>query len=167
MNTKKYWQWSLFINSHTVQGNVWAIDPRDAASRALCSGAQSGKLIGHEYGIPVDCIQDFPGNDQEDYELRAETFSLRVKVVEPKVQPTTDQTRSSDMSNISVDIKQFDDWGKAIGTKTVVLTQAEITEVIDRAAQLIAVHLAVRRSSGDLEQPLSDLRATMENTGVL
>lgn len=79
MNGKKFWTWTLFTNGHTVQGNVWAVDPRDAASRALCSNGQSGKLVGDEYAIPVECIQDFPANDQTDFELREEGFSLRVK----------------------------------------------------------------------------------------
>lgn len=70
------------------------------------------------------------------------------------------------MTTISIEVNQFDDWGKVVGPKTVEMTQAQVADVVGHAAQLIAVHRAVRRSSGDMESIIAELDEAMYATDV-
>lgn len=65
------------------------------------------------------------------------------------------------MTAISVEVNQFDDWGKVVGVKTVEMTQEQVADVVSHAAQLVAVHRAVRRSRGDMEGVIAELDEAM------
>ena len=71
------------------------------------------------------------------------------------------------MTTVSIDVNMFDDWGQVVGTKTVDMTREQIADVVGHAAQLIAVHRAVRRSSGDMEGIIAELDKAMYATDVL
>lgn len=71
------------------------------------------------------------------------------------------------MTTLSIEVNKFDDWGQVIGTHAVEMTQAQIADVIGHAAQLIAVHRAVRRSSGDMEGIIAELDEAMYATDVM
>lgn len=71
------------------------------------------------------------------------------------------------MTKLSIVVNVFDDWGQVVGAKTVEMTQPQITAVVGHAAQLIAVHRAVRRSSGDMDGIIAELDQTMYGTDVL
>lgn len=81
MQEKRYWQWKLATPRATESGAVWAVDPRDALSRALCSELPSGELVGSQYGVPVDFLRDVPANDDTTYEVAIGEMSLSVAVV--------------------------------------------------------------------------------------
>ena len=70
-------------------------------------------------------------------------------------------------TSLSIEVNKFDDWGQVVGTKTVEITRDQIADVVCHAAQLIAVHRAVRRSSGDMEDIIAELDEAMYATDVM
>lgn len=75
---KGHWHWQLTGPNGQIHGYVEAIDPRDALSRALTSEAASGLLVGEEADIPVDVLDEAPGNFESKFEASGEGFSIRV-----------------------------------------------------------------------------------------
>ncbi len=71
------------------------------------------------------------------------------------------------MTTISIPVNKFDDWGQVVGTKIVEMTQEQIADVVGHAAQLIAIHRAVRRSSGDMEGIIAELDEAMYATDIM
>lgn len=71
------------------------------------------------------------------------------------------------MATISITVNRFDDWGQVIGSKTVEMTQEQLEDVVGHAAQLIAIHRAARRSSGDMDGVIEELDEAMYATDVL
>lgn len=55
------------------------MDPRDALSRALTSVTPRGGLLGIEHAIPVNVIDEAPGNAGTFYEVECDTFSITVR----------------------------------------------------------------------------------------
>lgn len=80
---QKNWAWSLVSAIGTAQGSVLGVDPRDALSRMLTSQAEGCRLLGEVHGIPVDVIDEAPGNADTVLEIRRDTFSIRLEVVAP------------------------------------------------------------------------------------
>lgn len=70
------------------------------------------------------------------------------------------------MAKLSIEVNKFDDWGRVIGTKTVEMTKEQIADVVGHAAQLIAVHRASRRSSGDMDGIIEELDEAMYATDI-
>ena len=71
------------------------------------------------------------------------------------------------MTTLSIEVNRFDDWGQVVGTKTVEMTREQIADVVGHAAQLIAVHRAVRRSSGDMDGIIAEMDEAMYATDVM
>ena len=79
MQTRKAkWAWALTSTKGCCSGEVLAVDPRDAVSRALTSETSAGKLLGEEFAIPVDALAQVPANFLKHYELQGDGFRLRV-----------------------------------------------------------------------------------------
>lgn len=71
------------------------------------------------------------------------------------------------MTTLSIQVNRFDDWGQVVGTKTVEMTREQIADVVGHAAQLIAIHRAARRSSGDMDGIIAELDDAMYATDVM
>lgn len=59
-------------------GTVVAIDPRDALSRGLTAKLPNGVLVGEAFAIPVDVIQQAPGNFDADFATKAGNMEIAV-----------------------------------------------------------------------------------------
>jgi len=80
MQTRKAkWAWALTSTKGRCSGEVMAVDPRDAVSRALTSETATGKLVGEAHAIPVEVIAQVPANFSQQYELLGAGFRLCVE----------------------------------------------------------------------------------------
>lgn len=77
------------------------------------------------------------------------------------------EAKALPQTSLSIEVNKFDDWGQVVGTKTVEMTRDQIADVVGHAAQLIAVHRASRRSSGDMEGIIAELDEAMNATDVM
>lgn len=80
--TRAPWVYSIIsktTESHGVFiGEVIAMDPRDALSRALTTHAGNGMMIGQYCNVPDDVILDAPGNFDTSYEIALEHVEIKV-----------------------------------------------------------------------------------------
>lgn len=76
---KAKWAWALTSTKGRCSGEVMAVDPRDAVSRALTSETAAGKLVGEAYSIPVDVLNEVPANFSPRYEVLGTGFRLCVE----------------------------------------------------------------------------------------
>lgn len=78
MQARVEWYWEFFGPKGGFNGNVLAVDPRDAVARALTSETPSGLLFGDEHEVPVDVLDRVPANADKEYTLTGDRFVLRV-----------------------------------------------------------------------------------------
>jgi hypothetical protein len=83
---KATWFWTLIGFGVRVTGEVQAVDPRDAVSRAITSTASDGRLYGKTLGIPLEFIDAAPGNADGFFEV---ANGSKYVVVRRKDQPAT------------------------------------------------------------------------------
>jgi hypothetical protein len=74
-----YWQFSNRYGRFS--GYLDAVDVQDAVSRVMAQSiAFSGLLFGQEYEVPVDVIDDIPGNGASQiFETASNGYALSVK----------------------------------------------------------------------------------------
>lgn len=65
---KTTWFWTLIGGGIRATGSVSAVDPRDAISQSLTSNAPDGQLYGVSLGMPLDFIDEAPGNYDDFFE---------------------------------------------------------------------------------------------------
>lgn len=67
---------------------------------------------------------------------------------------------------MQITVQKYDDWGQVVDETTIEMSEKEITEVINRAADLVAIMRAARRSSGDMEVPINNLENALLASGM-
>lgn len=72
------WLWSYRSANGSFGGSVAGCDPRDAVARVLTSTTSAGRLFGEEHGIPLDVLDEAPGNGDSQYTANGQGFSLAV-----------------------------------------------------------------------------------------
>lgn len=77
------WVWSVTSKKGTLAGaffgEVIAIDPRDALSRALTSDAGNGQFVATVCGIPIDVIAEAPGNFDTTLDIHLEHVAIKLR----------------------------------------------------------------------------------------
>ncbi len=96
------WDWSFKKSEEAVRGYVQAVDLRDAVSRIMTSELPSGELFGQKHQVPIDFLQDAPGNVGPHLEIERGGISLRLnKVVCPSHSRSPTDLVGCGSSNIS------------------------------------------------------------------
>lgn len=72
-----------------------------------------------------------------------------------------------EMDKLTVNLNIFNDEGNVVDGTTAEMSMAQISDVIDHAAQLIIVRRSHRRSSGDTDQLLAELEEALVVSGVV
>lgn len=80
MSNIAQYHWQFSNKRGHFSGYLDAVDPRDAVSRVMTqSVAFSSLLFGQEYGVPIEVIDDAPGNAQcRIYQSEQDGYSIRV-----------------------------------------------------------------------------------------
>lgn len=79
------WSWCVGRDGKYDFGQVNAVDPRDAVSRALTSTGLSGRLVGEEWSVPIEILARAPGNSDRAWRLTLDGAFVGVERI---VQPT-------------------------------------------------------------------------------
>lgn len=66
-----------------------AVDPRDAASRALTCAAPNGQFNFERFGVPVDVLRDIPANFDTFHELKHGDAYIAVREIDGATHPRT------------------------------------------------------------------------------
>lgn len=84
-NTPEPWVWSVTGKPGKIFGvffgEVAAIDPRDALSRALTSDAGNGQFVGQVCNVPVETIDKAPGNFDTTLDIDLEHVTIKLRKV--------------------------------------------------------------------------------------
>lgn len=78
---KTLWRWQVSSIKGVSDGFLLARDLRDAVSRALTNQATATELVGQMHGIPVDVLNEAPGNADLSYHARGDNYSASVNRV--------------------------------------------------------------------------------------
>lgn len=82
MNQKPLWLWKLTSAHGQCEGAIRGVDPRDALTRMLTYVAiNEHQFLGEKHGIPVDVIDQAPGNGDRTFHAKGDGWSIDLKMV--------------------------------------------------------------------------------------
>lgn len=79
MNPAATWFYTLIGNGQVITGEVAAVDPRDAVSRALTTSNTDGKMHGQQLGVNMDLLHAVPANFDKFYEVKSDATYISVR----------------------------------------------------------------------------------------
>lgn len=90
MNPPAPWGWRIQQGAIVLTGSVQAVDPRDALSRALCTGFTQDRLVGEALGVPLEVLYHAPANASVSYDVVVDGVSIAVWLddAQPSLSPT-------------------------------------------------------------------------------
>lgn len=77
------WFWLVEGRFGRREGEVRAVDPRDAVSRALTSKTDDGRLIGDALRVPMTFLTEAPGNAETEFRHEEDGIMLTVRKQRP------------------------------------------------------------------------------------
>jgi len=84
MQNATTWHWTIIGMGTIATGEVDAVDPRDAISRALTSvcTVEPGQLIGQYFRVPLQVLDAAPGNMDKHYESVQDDVYVAVRAAD-------------------------------------------------------------------------------------